>query len=608
MAKGNKEARMTLEKRSHKENLSTLKNLLIHLANYKTTVFLALILTIISNFFSLTAPQLVKQAISFMELPVEEIDLSVIGQFGLLMLGFYLCLFLLTMLLSYVMMKLGQNMGFTLRKKAFSKFESLPVSFFDTHQTGDVISRFTYDIDMVSSSLAQNFMSFATSMITLIGTVTMMTGTNFTLMRTFFVTIPLSLGLCYVFTKQARKFHGEKSRKMGEINGYVEDKISGHKTIKIYGQEKNVLEQLIEKNKEWGKAHYNSEFYGASILRTSLTFVTNSTTSVLYVHSCILLLNNQLSLAEISSFILYAKMFTSVVNEITFVIADLQASLAAADRVFSFLEEEEETPDSPEVKELSDFSGEVAVNDVNFQYDSHRKILNQITIKAKPNTVTAIVGHTGAGKTTLINLLMRFYELEEGEILFDGDNVTNLSRKSLRSSCAMVLQDAWLFGSTILENIRYGTENATIEDVERVTKAITLHQQIMDLPKGYDTIITESTMNLSQGQKQLISIARAMLPESKVLILDEATSNVDTLTEINIQNAMKELMKGKTSFVIAHRLSTVRNADNIVVLDQGNIVEQGSHDDLIALGGQYAALYQSQFNVLDEIKQLGNIS
>lgn len=594
--------RMNAVPLGRKRNFSTLMRLVKHIKVYKLTLIAALSLTLLSNAFSLITPQLVERSVSFMELPSEQMELNVIFQFCFYMLAFYVASYILSMTLSYVMLKLGQNIGYKLRKDSFEKFDKLTVSYFDTHQTGDILSRFTYDIDLVSSSIGQSFMSFSTSIIILIGSLVLMISNNITLMTTFFVTIPLSIIFSAIFTTRARKYHREKSKRMGDLIGYIEDKITGHKTIKTYGQESNMLSRLKEKSDAWGKSHFNANFYGASFLRISLNLINNTTTAILYVHSCVLFLDGSISLAEISSFILYAKMFTGNVNELSFIMADLQSSLAAADRVFSFLDKEEEVHDKDDATTLQDFSGEVNIDDVCFSYNEKRKILQNVSINAKPNTITAIVGHTGAGKTSLINLLMRFYETDSGSINFDQSNITDITRKNLRSNCAMVLQDSWLFGGTIYENIVYGNENSTMEDVLNVTKAVSLHELITQLPDGYETLITENTFNISQGQKQLITIARAMLLNAKVLILDEATSNVDTLTELNVQNAMKQLMVGKTSFVIAHRLSTVQNADTILVLDKGQIIERGNHDELIELNGNYARLYNAQFDVLKNIK------
>lgn len=593
-----KNARMMTIKRSKEENIATVLRLFEYLKGHRTALFGAICLTFLSNYFNLLAPKLIENAVALIDVTPSEIDLKAVYRFAWVMLLFYVLSYFLSMLLSYIMMKFGENIGHSLRRATFQKFHKLPVQYFDTHQTGDVISRFTYDVDMVSSSLGQNYVSFSTSIITLIGSFYMMAITNLTLMSSFFITVPVSLLFGIYWTKKVRKYHRTKAEEMGNLNGYIEDKITGHKTVKIYGQEKNVVAKLCEKNWIWGKAFYNSEFLGGAVLRNTLTLVTTATTALLYVHSCLLLLQQQITLAEISGFILYAKMFTGIVNEITTIMADIQASLAAADRVFEFIDETEEIPDREGARVLENPQGNVSLESVTFHYEAHRTILKDVTIEGKENQVIAIVGHTGAGKTTLIQLLMRFYDPVSGAIAFDGHDILDITRKSLRSSYAMVLQDAWLFGGTIFENIVYGQSEATMEDVLTVSKAIGLHPHIERLPKAYDTMISENTVNISQGQKQLITIARAMLLDAKVLILDEATSNVDTLTEVAIQNSVKTLMKGKTSFVIAHRLSTVRNADCIVLLDQGEIIESGTHETLLSLDGQYAKLYNAQFEVV----------
>ncbi len=584
-----------IHKRTGRQNYSTLVRLSRYLVEYKFAILGAFALTVLSNAFSLYAPKLTEEVISMIEMPIEQIDLSGVFSFGGVMVAFYLATFVLSILLSFTMLRLSQNIGHSLRKDTFNKFDKLPVSYFDTHQTGDTISKFTYDIDTVSASLGSNFISICTSIITLVGSFVMMIVSNVSLMTSVFIAIPISLAIGTFWTVKVRGFHREKAKKFGELNGFAEDKVTGHKTIKIYGQLNNILGKFKTKNEEWGKAHYKSEFAGGGSLRAGLMFVTNITTATIYVHGCFMLLSGSITLAEISAFILYAKMFTGVLNEITFILADIQSALAASDRVFAFLDEEEEKQDGENSVVLGKLRGNVKFDSANFSYNKDREILKDINIDVKGNEVIAIVGSTGAGKTTLINLLMRFYHVNSGGIYIDGINIEDINVRDARKSVAMVLQDAWLFGGTIFENITYSKPDATKEEVIKIAKSIDLHDSIMTLPNGYDTMINESSVNISAGQKQLITIARVMLLDAKILLLDEATSNVDSLTELDIQSSMKNLMQNKTTFVIAHRLSTVRNADRIIVLENGKIIEIGTHDELLLNGKNYATLYNSQF-------------
>ena len=584
-------------KRNKAENVKTLKRLYAYLSGYKLFLFTAIVLTILSNLSTLAAPKLIEFCIDKIETTLPNVDMTSILSIAGFMVVFYILTYLLSISLSFVMLKLGQSLGFDLRKAAFKKFDRLPVSYFDTHQTGDTISRFTYDVDMISSSIGQTYVSFATSIITLVGSFVMMMTQNVSLMASFILTVPASIIFASYMGTKTRVYNKEKSKKTGALNGFVEDKISGHKTVKVYSQEKNIIRAFSKKNKAWGESHYNSEARGRGILVSGTQFITQIATVMIYLHSAFLLYKGQITLAEIASFVLCSKMFTEIVNELSNLIADLQTSLATADRVFDLIDEPEEKLDDDSSVECNELTGSVVFKDVTFRYDKHRTILNNINITAKPNTITAIVGHTGAGKTTLINLLMRFYHVNDGGIYFDGINIEDVKAKNLRKSCAMVLQDTWLFNGTIFENIAYGKENATLDDIIKVAKAVSIHDFVMSLPKRYDTLITEDSVNISQGQKQLITIARAMLLDAKILILDEATSNVDTLTELNVQNSMKELMKNKTTFVIAHRLSTIKNADIILLFENGEILEQGTHSELMKLSKNYTKLYNSQFEI-----------
>ena len=584
-------------KRDKKQNIRTLKRLYHYVKTYRLFLLTAIVLTVLSNLSTLAAPKLVERCIQRIESTLPKIDLGGVLEIGIFMILFYLGTYVLSIFLSRTMLKLGQHLGYDLRKAAFAKFDRLPVSYFDTHQTGDTISRFTYDVDMISSSIGQTYVSFATSMITLVGSFLMMISQNIGLMASFVITVPLSFFFAsYVGTK-TRVYNREKSKKTGELNGFVEDKITGHKTVKVYSQQSHILAQFYQKNEAWGDAHYAAEAKGRGILISGTQFITQIATILIYLQSAYLLYRGRITLAEIASFVLYAKMFTEIVNELSYLIADLQTSLATADRVFDLIDEPEEKEDGADAVavKVQDLTGQVSFRQVDFRYDSNRNILQDINIQVPPNSVVAIVGHTGAGKTTLINLLMRFYHVQQGGIYFDGMNIEDMKAKSLRKACAMVLQDTWLFHGSIFENIAYGKVDATLEDVIAVAKAVSIHDYITSLPEGYHTILTEDSVNISQGQKQLLTIARAMLLDAKILILDEATSNVDTLTEVTVQQSMMKLMRNKTTFVIAHRLSTIKNADLILLFEKGKIQERGTHQELMNLNQQYTKLYNSQF-------------
>ncbi len=592
-----------INKRSTKENFSTLKRLASYLNKYHFLIFFILILTLLSNAFNLIAPKFIEKIISMIETNTSSIDLYQILSFALIMLLFYIISFILSVFLSYIMLHLGQNIGYKLRENAFNKFATLPVSYFDKHSVGDTMSRFTYDIENLSNSLGQNFIALSTSLITLIGSFVMMMSINFHLMAAIFIAIPIGTAYGIFWSIKVRALHRKKSQKLGELSGFIEDKISGHRTLKVYGQVENILEKLKIKNNEWGQAHYRSEFIGNGSLRSGLQFVSNLTNVIVYTQSCFMLLSSQITLAEISAFLLYAKMFTGILNHITFVLADIQSNMAAADRVFNFIDTKDEKQDNENSIILKEIKGDMRINKLSFQYDDEREILKDINFEVKPQEIIAIVGHTGAGKTTLINLLMRFYHASKGTITLDGISIEDININEFRKSCAMVLQDSILFSGTIFENIAYAKPDTNLEEVIEVAKAASLHDFILSLPHGYDTMIHENSMNISAGQKQLITIARVMLLNSKILLLDEATSNVDSLTELQIQESMSKLMQGKTVFVIAHRLSTVKNADRIIVLENGKIIEHGTHEELLKNAKHYANLYNSQFKNLQKIEQ-----
>ena len=481
-----------------------------------------------------------------------------------------------------------------MREDVFNHLTELPVRYFDSHQTGDIVSRISYDIDTVNASLSTDLLQIATSAITVGGSLIMMILISPELVLVFAVTIPTSIFFTRYMVRKVRPLFRKRSIKLGELNGYVEEIITGQKTIKAYHQEETMIGRFDQRNKEAVDAYYMADYYG-SMTGPSVNFINNLSLALISTFGAILFLFGHISLGNLSSFVLYSRKFSGPINEMANIISELQSACAAAERVFRLIDEPPETPDLPQALEVTSVDGRVDIEHVKFGYDPQRTIIHDLNLTAKPGSLVAIVGPTGAGKTTIINLLMRFYDPDSGEIRLDGHEIRHITRKSLRLSYAMVLQDTWLFHGTVFENIAYGKKGATLEDVTAAAKAARIHHYITRLPDGYDTILNEDGMNISQGQKQLLTIARAMLLDARMLILDEATSNVDTRTEQQIQAAMRTLMEGKTCFVIAHRLSTIQNADTILVVRDGEIVEQGNHQELMQRGGVYAGLYRSQF-------------
>ena len=508
---------------------------------------------------------------------------------------FYAASSALSYILSALMIYLSQKIVYQMRKEVFEKLADMPVNYFDTHQTGDILSRISYDIDTVNASLSNDLLQICTSVITVVGSFIMMVRLSPPLVTIFFVTVPASILFTRYRTKKVRPLFHKRSEKLGELNGFTEEIISGHKTTKAYHQEATMQSRFDQKNEEAVTAFYNADYYG-SITGPSVNFINNISLSLVSVFGALLYLYSKISLGDISSFVLYSRKFSGPINEAANILSELQSACSAADRVFQLLDEPSEKADAPDAIVLDHVRGDVKMENIRFGYTPDKIIIPDLNMIAPAGSTVAIVGHTGAGKTTLINLLMRFYDPQGGVISVDGHDIQHVTRKSLRLSYAMVLQDTWLFNGTIFDNIAYGKPGATMEEVTAAAKAAKIDSYIRKLPDGYQTYLSEDGVNISQGQKQLLTIARAMLLDAKMLILDEATSNVDTRTEIQIQAAMQELMKGKTCFIIAHRLSTIQHADNILVVDGGNIVEQGTHAQLMAKGGYYANLYQSQFH------------
>ena len=577
-----------------KDRKKVLLRLWSYIYAHKFMALAALALTVSSNLLALLGPWLSGRAIDAIGLEKGGVDFTSVFFFCGLMVLFYAISSGLSYLLSILMIQLSQKIVREMRQQVFDRLTLLPVKYFDQHQTGDIVSHLSYDIDTVNASLSNDLLQIAASAITVLGSLIMMIAISPMLVLVFAVTIPLSVLFTRYMTKKVRPLFHKRSVMLGELNGFVEEIISGQKTTKAYHQEATQTARFDKKNQAAVDAYYNADYYGA-MTGPSVNFINNLSLAFISVFGAVLFRLGRISIGSLSSCVLYSRRFSGPINEMANIVSELQSACAAAERVFDLMDQPTEPADASGAVELSHTEGDVRMEEVRFGYDPEKTIIHGLNLHAAPGELTAIVGPTGAGKTTLINLLMRFYDPDQGRITLDGRDIQDITRKSLRLSYAMVLQDTWLFTGTIFENLAYGKKDARREDVEAAAKAARIHRYIMALPQGYDTILDENGINISQGQKQLLTIARAMLLDAKMLILDEATSNVDTRTEQQIQAAMRTLMKDKTCFVIAHRLSTIQNANNILVVRDGDIVEQGTHRQLMEKAGFYASLYNSQF-------------
>ena len=579
----------------------SLKTLVKYIAKYKAGIFVVMFCAVCSTVFTVAGPKILGKATTALSEGLMakisgtgSIDFDKIGRILLIVLGLYLCSALFSFIQGWIMTGITQKVCYKLRQEISEKINRMPMKYFESRTYGEVLSRITNDVDTLGQGLNQSITTIITSVATLIGVLVMMLSISPLMTLIALVILPISLALISLVTKKSQKFFRAQQEYLGHINGQVEEVYGGHLVIKAFNREKDTIEEFEKTNKILYDSAWKSQFL-SGMMQPIMMFVGNLGYASVALAGGMLAIKNVITIGDIQAFIQYVKNFTQPIQQIAQVINMVQSMSAASERVFEFLDEEEEQQVVENPADISKVTGEVSFENVHFGYNPEQIIINDFSAKVKPGQKIAIVGPTGAGKTTMVKLLMRFYDVNSGAIKLDGRDIKDFNRRELRDAFGMVLQDTWLFKGTIMENIRYGRLDATDEEVIAAAKAAHAHRFISALPGGYQMELNEEVTNISQGQKQLLTIARAILANNPVLILDEATSSVDTRTEHSIQRAMDNLMKGRTSFVIAHRLSTIKNADIILVMKDGDIIEQGNHEELMAQNGFYAELYNSQF-------------
>jgi ATP-binding cassette subfamily B multidrug efflux pump len=585
-----------------KDFKGSMKRLLSYLKPMFPRLILIFVLAGLSTLFAVASPKILGSATNTIVEGVARItsgtggiDFTALSKILMILTGFYILSAFFNYLQQYLMAGVAQSTVFTLRKDVNAKLARLPLKYFDSHPHGDVLSTITNDVDNISNTLQQSITQLITSAVTLIGVTVMMFSISTLLTIVILITLPLGIFVIRPIIGRSQKYFSGQQNALGALNGHIEEMYTGHRVVKAFGHEKESVDTFIKINNELYESGWKAQFMSGLVMPL-MGLVNNLGYVVISVVGGLLAVTGRLLIGDIQAFIQYSRQFTQPINQLANIANILQSTVASAERVFEVLDEQEAVPETQHPVHIEKPKGSVTFEHVAFGYEEDHLLMKDMNIDVKPGQTIAIVGPTGAGKTTLINLLMRFYEVNGGTIKVDGVDITDLTREELRHLFGMVLQDTWLFKGTIKDNIAYGKEDATFEDVVNAAKAAHADHFIRTLPQGYDTILNEEASNISQGQKQLLTIARAILANPAILILDEATSSVDTRTESYIQNAMTRLMEGRTNFVIAHRLSTIKDADKILVMKAGTVVEQGTHEELLSQGGLYADLYNSQFD------------
>ncbi|MDF2669096.1 MAG: transporter related protein [Paenibacillus sp.] len=586
-----------------KDFKGTLRRLIGYLRPYRFRLLTVLLTAVLSTIFSIISPKLMGNATTKLfegimgmknGVPGASIDFDYILQIVIILLGLYLLSAIFSYVMQYLMAGVAQKTVYDLRREVSNKLTRMPLTFFDSRTHGEIMSRAVNDVDNISGTLQQSLTQLITSIVTILGVIVMMLTISPLLTVILVLTIPLSFIVVSAVAKRSQKHFVGQQKHLGELNGHVEEMYTGHRIVKAFGYEKKSLDKFDGINDKLYESGRKAQFI-SGIMMPLISFVNNIGYVMICVVGGVLVTRQAIQIGDIQAFIQYARQFSMPIAQTANIANVIQSTIASAERVFELLDEQEQTPEAVDAKTLTTPQGEVQFRDVKFGYKEDAILIENMNIHVKKGQTIAIVGPTGAGKTTLINLLMRFYEVNGGSITVDGVDITALKRQNLYSLFGMVLQDTWLFNGTIRDNIGYGREGATEDEIVQAAVAAHADHFIRTLPDGYDTILNEEASNISQGQKQLLTIARAILADPAILILDEATSSVDTRTEIYIQKAMQQLMQGRTSFVIAHRLSTIRDADLILVMNQGSVIEKGTHLELLDQGGFYADLYNSQF-------------